>query len=168
MQTRYLVVSVNRSAGKGVLVRGWLFAAPTLLWFWRLTSGFAIGKMSTPAVLLLCRELPVLAGLVEYYLLYLIICFCECWELENRNNNMFRGLILSHDPQGLFPLLIPKGELQVAEVEKVMRKDICEGLVWTWSSKLKTKIISTSHPHCPKQQTDLRSHVKTCFRHTSL
>lgn len=76
---------------------------------------------------------------------------------------MFRGLILSHDPQGLFPPLIPKGELQVAEVEKVMRKDSCEGLVWTCSSELKTTIISTSHLHCPKQQTDLQLHVKTCF-----
>lgn len=57
----------------------------------------------------LCRELqrilfsaPVRrAGSLDCYLPYLIICFCECWELENRNNNMFRGLILSHDPQGL-------------------------------------------------------------------
>lgn len=81
---------------------------------------------------------------------------------------MFRGLILSHDPQGLFPPLIPKGELQVAEVEKVMRKDSCEGLVWTCSPDLKTTIISTSRPHCPKQQTDLRLHVKTCFCHTCL
>lgn len=44
---------------------------------------------------------------------------------------MFRDLILSHDPQGLFPPLIPKGQLQVVEVEKVMRKDSCEGLIWT-------------------------------------
>lgn len=97
------------------------------------------------------RELPVpagTAGSVDCYLLYLIICFCECQELENRNNNMFRGLSLSHDPQGLFPPLIPKGELQVVEVEKVMRKDSCEGLIWTCWSELKT-IISTSHPPCP-------------------
>ena len=124
--------------------------------------------MSTPAVLHLCRELPVpagRAGSVDCYLLYLIICFCECWELENRNNNMFRGLILSHDPQGLFPPLIPKGELQVVEVEKIMRKDSYEGLVWTCSSELKTTVFSTSHPHCPRQQTDLQLHVKTCFWH---
>lgn len=97
-------------------------------------------------------ELPVpagTAGSVDCYLLYLIICFCECQELENRNNNMFRDLILSHDPQGLFPPLIPKGQLQVVEVEKVMRKDSCEGLIWTCWSVLKTMIISTSHPPCP-------------------
>lgn len=98
------------------------------------------------------RELPVpagTAGSVDCYLLYLIVFFCECQELENRNNNMFRGLILSHDPQGLFPLLIPEGELQVVEVEKVIRKDSCEGLIWTCWSELKTMTISTSHPPCP-------------------
>lgn len=98
------------------------------------------------------RELPVpagTAGSVDCYLLYLIVWFCECQKLENRNNNMFRGLILSHDPQGLFPPLIPEGELQVVEVEKVMRKDSCEGLIWTCWCELKTMIISTSHPPCP-------------------
>lgn len=118
-------------------------------------SGFVLGRE--------CSLHAGRAGSVGCYLLYLVICFCGCWELENGNNNMFRGLILSHDPQGLFPPFIPKRGLQVAEVEKVMRKDSCGGLVWMCTLELKTIIISISHPCCPKQQTDLRLRVKTCF-----
>lgn len=57
---------------------------------------------------------------------------------------MFRGLILSHDLQGLFPSLIPEGKLQVEEMEKAMKSGSYEGLIWMRWSELKTTVISTA------------------------
>lgn len=143
--------SNSENAGKGVLVR-WCLCSICITLVVKHNKWLCNRENVYSSSFVPHWELPVpagTAGSVDCYLLYLIICFCECQELENRNNNMFRDLILSHDPQGLFPPLIPKGQLQVVEVEKVMRKDSCEGLIWTCWSVLKTMIISTSHPPCP-------------------